>query len=396
MKSAPLHPEEARRLSVLEEFEVLDSEAESAFDELATIASAICGTPISLISLVDRDRQWFKSRVGLGAAETPREFAFCSHAILQDGVFEISNALQDHRFSDNPLVTGDPNIRFYAGAPLISASGLPLGTLCVIDREPRKLTEVQANALNALSRQVVGQLELRSHARKLERLNSAREKVFSVIGHDLRSPFNSILGFARTLAAKADRIEPKEVESMARYILSSSLNVYQLLDELLQWSQQQLGAYSSKLARHDIRELVESDLELIDDALNLKDLFIKVQAPEKIKVLADATLAKTVIRNLVANAVKYSPEHGEILIAVTELADDVQVSVQNSGAPMPKELRDMLFQGPVESGLGTKGETGHGIGLGLCYEFMKMQGGRIWLDESYAEGTRIFFSLPKG
>jgi len=158
---APLPATEDARLEALEDLEILDTPPEQEYDDLALIASEICGTPISMISFVDRERQWFKSRVGMSAAETSRDAAFCAHAILQRGLFVVADATKDPRFSDNPLVTADPQIRFYAGAPLRTADGHALGTLCVMDRTPRQLTERQEDALRALSRQVEAQLELR-------------------------------------------------------------------------------------------------------------------------------------------------------------------------------------------------------------------------------------------
>ncbi len=151
----------------LREYGILDTPREVEFDDFTRLAAQICGTPISLISLVDAERQWFKSAQGLAAQETPREFAFCAHAIHQREIFEVPNALEDQRFIDNPLVTGDPNIRFYAGAPLLTPTGQALGTLCVIDQTPRHLTEAQKNSLAALARQVVRQLEFRLAAREL-------------------------------------------------------------------------------------------------------------------------------------------------------------------------------------------------------------------------------------
>jgi PAS domain S-box-containing protein len=158
---AALPANEDARLEALRDLEILDTAPEQEYDDLALIASEICGTPISLISLVDSDRQWFKSRVGLSRPETSRDEAFCAHAILQRGLFVVADATEDPRFSDNPLVLADPKIRFYAGAPLRTADGHALGTLCVLDRTPRQLTERQENALRALSRQVEAQLELR-------------------------------------------------------------------------------------------------------------------------------------------------------------------------------------------------------------------------------------------
>lgn len=151
---------EADRLQALKNYEILDTASQEIFDDYTWLASSICGTPIALISLVDIQRQWFKSRVGLEVSETPRDVAFCAHAILQNQIMEVPDTLKDERFQRNPLVEGDPKVRFYAGAPLTSAEGYNIGTLCVIDHEPRQLTEHQKEALLRLSRQVIKQMEV--------------------------------------------------------------------------------------------------------------------------------------------------------------------------------------------------------------------------------------------
>jgi len=157
----PVPPSEKERLRTLGLYRVLDTMSEKAFDDLVRLASQIAGTPISVVSLVDEARQWFKAKVGLDATETPRDVAFCAHAILHKGIFIVEDATKDDRFADNPLVTSDPSIRFYAGAPLVMANGQALGTICVIDRTPRRLTETQLDALRVLRDTVVVQLELR-------------------------------------------------------------------------------------------------------------------------------------------------------------------------------------------------------------------------------------------
>lgn len=168
MRTSPERPAgtEADRLAELKRLAILDSSEEQAFDDITRMAADLCGTPIALITLVDDKRQWFKSRVGLQATETPREMAFCAHAIQTPDVpFVVRDASQDARFVANPLVTGDPNIRFYAGAPLRSSNGQALGTVCVIDRTPRDVTPEQLEQLQFMAQQVIALLEARAAAK---------------------------------------------------------------------------------------------------------------------------------------------------------------------------------------------------------------------------------------
>lgn len=394
MQSAPLHPHEAQRLNALFQYEVLDTEDEKVFDELTELASAICGTEISLISLVDKDRQWFKSRVGLDAPETPRNIAFCSHAILQEKVFEVPNALEDERFFDNPLVTGAPDIRFYAGMPLVTPDGFPLGTLCVIDQEPKKLTADQERALQILAKQVITQLELRIHTRQVERINEQREKMFAVVAHDLRSPFNGIMGMSKILRSKAETLKPERIMQAAEGILSSSHKVYQLLDELLQWTKNEMGVIKIDAKGVKVSDVMLATKDFLDDAAALKNVSLNIDADESILIAADETLIKTVMRNLVSNAIKYTPEQGEVTLSAVPQDDMVKMTVQDTGAGIPEDLRVSLFSSTVESHVGSAGEQGQGIGLKLCGDFIRKLHGKIWVDDC-EQGTKISFTLPK-
>jgi anti-sigma regulatory factor (Ser/Thr protein kinase) len=168
--------DETGRLAALARYRILDTEPEQAFDDLTLLASQICGTPMALITLLDADRQWFKSHLGISVTETSRSIAFCDHAIQQRGVYTVADALSDERFRDNPMVAGEPRIRFYAGAPLVTPDGYALGTLCVVDRVPRTLTPEQVEALQALKRQTEAQLELRARLLQITEALAARDR----------------------------------------------------------------------------------------------------------------------------------------------------------------------------------------------------------------------------
>ena len=285
MPAAAFPPDEDQRLEVLRSYQILDTPAESAFDDLTLLASKICGTPISLVSLIDRDRQWFKSKLGLGASETHRDFAFCSHAILQADPFVIPDAQADDRFCDNPLVTGEPHVRFYAAAPLISPEGYPLGTLCVIDHIPRQLSAYQLEMLAAIGRQVVSQLELRRTVAALAQEVGQRRQVEQTLQHteaEYRSIFeNAVEGIYQTSPdGRYLRVNPMLAQiygyESAAQLIGAVQNIQQQLyvrpdrrDEFRRLVQQNgsLSGFESQIYRKDDRVIwISENARPIHDA----------------------------------------------------------------------------------------------------------------------------------
>ncbi|MGB1110697.1 MAG: GAF domain-containing sensor histidine kinase [Gammaproteobacteria bacterium] len=398
MKPAPIPDNEAQRLEALHRYEVLDSDFERAFDELTELASEICETPITLISLVDQDRQWFKSTVGLDVRETSRETAFCAHAIHGNDIFTVADARQDERFADNPLVTGAPSIRFYAGAPLITTDGLRLGTLCAIDSKPRTLTPFQERALKTLSRQVMDQLELRLSLRELEardrdnrELLEAKDKMFAMISHDLRSPIGGIQGMTEVLAME---LEDQDMESMRESVSlldEASRSTLELLNNLLDWSRFETGNLKFRPEAIDLRTTIDQEITSLSALANGKNIQLTVNAPAKIKVVADEAMISCALRNLLSNAIKFTPEGKSVSLQVTEVGDQWSVEVLDQGIGMSEEQMRGVTKPEVRKG--TVGESSSGLGLSLVQRFLRHHDSALELESNTDGGTRASFKL---
>lgn len=231
---------ENTRLQELLSLEILDTPSDEEYDKITELASKICEVPISLITLIDKDRQWFKSAYGISAKETPRDLSFCAHAInYPTQLFEVPNAIIDDRFHDNPMVTKNPHAIFYAGIPLVTSQGHALGTLCIIDHKPNKLNEYQKDALKTLSHQLMKSLELRRHKleKNLQKEKSEQRKVLlaelaHTISYDLESPINNIIGLSDVLADPED-LSPELIKKLSQLINLSADKLKTLIDEVL-------------------------------------------------------------------------------------------------------------------------------------------------------------------
>jgi signal transduction histidine kinase len=229
---------ETLRLTDLYQYNILDTPEEEEFDHLVKLASRICNAPISLISLLDAERQWFKARVGLNEQETSRDISFCSHGILNGDIFVVPDAAADARFSDNPMVTGEQGIRFYAGVPLTTEAGNNIGMLCIKDTVPRHLTAEQQEALMILGKQVVKQMELRLKNQELERITETQRRMISIIAHDVRSPLASIVSLFQLYRNKM--IDPERFNNFLNVSSTQLHSTMALLENLVEWGSIQL------------------------------------------------------------------------------------------------------------------------------------------------------------
>ena len=390
----PLKPaQEAERLEALRDYDILDSAPERDFDEIVELASMICETPISVITLIDEARQWFKSKVGLEITETSRDIAFCAHAINSEEVMIVPDATKDKRFVDNPLVTSSPDIRFYAGMPLVTPDGFKLGTLCVIDRKPKDLLPHQLFALQVLSKQVIKQMELRKKVYELEHMNDTHRKLLSVIGHDLRSPLTSLYGLLE-LSEKYD-LPPEEFKKKLPEVRQGFMAANALLSNLLEWTTSQFESNGIKQKVVFLRHVVDQVLENNEHPFLQKGNTVDNLIDATLQVIADENMLRTIFRNLILNANKFT-DHGRITISALPVKDGVEICVRDTGIGMDQDQLSKMFNWDKRSSTrGTLGERGSGFGLLVTQEFIENNGGHIRVESSPKQGSSFYFTLKQ-
>jgi len=398
---APKVPDnEIERLSDLKSYHILDTLSETEYDNLTQIASEICNTPISLISLIDENRQWFKSAQGLDAKETPREYAFCGHAINKpDEVLIVEDSRKDDRFKDNPLVTDDPKVIFYAGVPLITEKGFPLGTLCVIDNEPKHLNKNQINSLSALSNQAMQLIELRKKTRllnetlaNLEQRNEELHNFAFTAAHDLKSPLNNISGLLEMFNDSFASSVGKEGSVILEHIKDSTENLRNLISSLLKYSQ------NNKLLKKDktfinVKKL-EADIRSLFSNTDGTMISFKSEIDE---LYANKTAIIQILINLISNSIKYNDKDStQVEIGISENKDDYMFYVEDNGPGIDMEQRDKIFKiFTVLKSSDKFGKRGNGIGLATVKKLVLAFGGSIDIESKKGLGSKFIFNIKK-
>ncbi|MDP5092047.1 MAG: ATP-binding protein [Polaribacter sp.] len=400
MIAPKVHIREKERIKELESYNILDTLPEDDYDSIVAIAAEICNTEISLISLIDEERQWFKSKIGLAVDETSRDISFCAHAINDEkNTFIVEDAKLDERFFDNPLVTGPPKISFYAGVPLISDHGLPLGTLCVLDEKPKKLTERQLESLNALATQVMNTLNLRKNnieleniLKKLEIRNEELERFAYVAAHDLKSPLLSISGLTQLFSHKYQSVIDEQGLEILGHIENSSNKLKTLIDGLLEYSKSENILQQQKLDI-DIKNL-QSDFKSL--FCNEKELNINFISTLNTIHTNKAALNQILI-NLISNAIKYNDKKFiEVEIGISSTDNFYEIYVQDNGPGIPLEFQEKVFQiFQVISGKDRYGKPGNGIGLATVKKMVENSGGSIQIESELGKGAKFIFTLEK-
>jgi signal transduction histidine kinase/ActR/RegA family two-component response regulator len=438
---APLPDNEEARLRSLQLYDILDTLPEKAFDEITLLAAHICGCPIATVSIIERERQWYKSRVGMDATETPREIAFCSHTINQSELLIVPDTYRDKRFSDNPVVTGGPKVRFYAGAPLINKDGFGLGTLCVVDIKPRDLTSEQTAALEALSRHVVILLELRRAEKEVHHLNDALEqrvlertgqlnaannllkfeieekerlqqqmvqiqkmeaigRLAGGIAHDFNNILQVIAGYCEIMLDEPALPAP-EKDSILEIQKSGNRGV-SLVRQLLTFSRRQV--ITAKVI--DLNDTMQNMAGMLRRLIGA-DITFEINKGENLFLIrADVNQIEQIIMNLVINAGDAMPHGGNLLVETSSMVLEKPLpheggeiepdrytilTVQDSGTGMTDEIKAKIF----EPFFTTK-PMGKGTGLGLatCFGIVQQSSGFIRCESEVGRGTTFQVFLP--
>lgn len=389
---------EIERLSVVNKYKLLDTLPESDFDNITSLVATICDVPISLITLLDTDRNFLKSHHGLDIQESPRDISFCGHAILQnEDIFVIEDSRKDNRFIGNPLIDQFKAI-FYAGVPLRNNDGLALGTLCVYDHKPKQLTEVQKKALIILGKQVMNLFDLRLNNRLLDeskkellKRNAELSKFASHVSHDLKSPLANIISLTTFLKEEEGNVFTEESVEYINFIEESADSLKNYIDGILihYKSNELLNEDKQTIALNDLFEEVKR-IHLLDDA------HFKSNTRDKNVFINKAAVTQILI-NLVDNALKYnSSKHPEITLNYSENKNFHIFSVTDNGIGIAQEQQNEVFKlFNNNNQTDVKGNKGTGIGLFTVKNLVKKLNGDIVLKSEIGKGSTFTFTISK-
>lgn len=402
MASYPIPDNETERVEALQSYKILNTSPEEDFDELTALASEICKTPIALVSLIDEDRQWFKSNHGMSdTKETARELAFCAHTIVNENdVMVVNDARKDERFANNPIVKGEEKVVFYAGVPLVNPDGYALGSLCVIDHEPKNLTESQLKALRTLAKQVLAQMELRRKIATLQKANDELQEANAFIqrfattaAHDIKNPLSSIVLTSQALQSRLDGKVDEKSRNLVDMTISSSQRLMAMVDDMLQYSTNP-ATLVTKQQPVDLEKLLNTVIGFINPPSDIKIHLPKVDH----KLTCSAVALEQIFLNLIGNAVRYNDkEEGEINIKFSQDDKYYHFRVEDNGMGMAEKNLERIFHKDVTLNVTDRfNKKGTGIGLYTVRSLVEKLQGSIYAESRIGVGSSFNFSVQIG
>jgi len=318
---------------------------------------------------------------------------FCETVIGKQDKLLIPDATKNSLWKDNREV--DLNMISYLGFPINYPDGEVFGTVCVHDNKENHYSELHKDLMDKMKQHIETDLELLVSNQQLKELNGTKDKFFSIIGHDLKNPFNTLLGMNDLLIQNAEKYSPEKIRHFARHMYDSSKNAYNLLENLLEWARIQRGELEPDLKEVNSEDIIHQVKELTEPFANSKNIYLQTAIKKNNPVLADKEMLKTILRNLVNNSVKYTPSQGTITMSTQRLEHYLQFTVSDTGIGVPAEYLDRLFE--IDCNLsqqGTAKEKGTGLGLILCKEFVEKHGGKIWVESELGKGSKFHFTIP--
>ncbi len=398
MKAA-LPDNETDRLAALYSLNVLDSVPEKDFDDIVSLASAVCGVPMSLVSMVDADRQWFKARIGTDLTETSRDLSFCAHAILGRDLLVVPDAQQDARFRDNPAVVTDGGIRFYAGAPLVTTEGFALGTLCVVDNEPRRLDVEQLQALRALARQVTSQFELRRYAvalanttARLQELERRKDELACLVGGELRAPLRLMATYLEDVGRTGFH-DHELADLVGRATSAHGRGRAERLGHLTSMAEAGVGTESLHMRPIDLTRMTQRAVEAVRPIAATKQIWILNHADgPPMPILADPVRLEQVLMHLLFAAVKYTPPGGRVRVG-TEIESGPTVRLDDMDLPggMRPDLFPHLYYGAIANPADVPGPD---HGLAVAKRILDAHHATVALSDRPGDGTSLHVVFP--
>ena len=400
MLHLPFPENEADRLIALQSYNIFDTAEESDFDAIASLASAICGVPIALITFIDEKRQWFKSHKGTEFTENLRELSFCTHVIASDDdILIVPDARLDERFVDNPMVTGETQITFYAGVPLVNEDGFALGTLCVIDQQVQTLTDDQEQALKTLGRQVIDKLELRRKVASLEKANQDLlnsnvliQKFASMAAHDIKNPLSSILLTSQALKIRQEKLGDEGCQRLVDLNITSTKNLLELVEEMLAYSKSP-SLLLAKKQNFELNSLINKVISLLAVPEN-----VSIILPSQSHKLYFSIIAlEQILINLLSNAIRYTnKEKSYIKIRFEQDDDFYRLEVEDNGVGIAEQYHEKIFSNNFTLKITDRyNKKGSGIGLSTVKDLLNVLNGNIYVKSVPGEGATFFIAIKK-
>lgn len=384
-------PLEKERIQSLKKYDILDTPPDGSFDRITKLAAKLLNVPIAIVTLVDTDRIWFKSRYGLDVQQIGRDPGLCASAILSDDLYEVDHALTDPRTLANPLVASEFGLRFYAAVPLKVRDGHNLGTLCVIDKQPRHLTDTQKETLQYLADILIDQLELRLSARTAI---YQQNQVLSIAAHDLKNPLTTLTVWAEL--ARDAKNDSEQLDSMLDKIKESGEKMNRLINDLLESARKEAGKVQLRFVATDLADVVERVVTTNQVLAYNKKIKLHYHIEARPNVNADEDRLTEIADNLINNAIKYSPKEKNIFITVSEENGLAILHVRDEGQGFTEEDKRNLYQRFVKlSAKPTGGESSTGLGLSIVKSLVEAHHGTIIAkSDGKDKGATFIIELP--